>query len=152
MKIVILTSAVTTILGIIVLTIQKIVEHAYLIPINHQKETIKDIAISLIQFANYYANPGADSVLPIGSVSRNDIDAASKKTRELSSILIVETSNINCYKFWFRLGFIKISQKSALDAARKLMQLSNSYDNHNRGIENSGLADEIRSLLHIPII
>lgn len=145
----ILTATITSILGVIILAVQKSIEHIYLIPINKQKETIEVIAVDLIKYANLYANPFAFDTLPSDSSMRRDFEIASNKIRELSALLSVKTNNINNYSFWYALGLIKVKKEKVLDASGKLMALSNSFGNVGRGIQNSELSDEIKKLLAI---
>lgn len=144
------TAVFTSIIGVLILAVQKFIEHIYLTPINSQKETVEKIAVDLIKYAKFYANPMATNTLASDSFLRRDIEIASDATRELSALLNVKTTNINEYGIWYKLGLIKIEKEKAINAAGKLMALSNSYTRTDRGPENSDLANEIRELLSIP--
>lgn len=111
---------------------------------------VEDIAVRLIEFAKFYTNPVALGDLPYESSQRRDYEFAANVTRELAALLEVTTNNINGYRFWEKVHFIKVSKENVLNAAGKLIGLSNSYGNHGRGFPNSDLADEIRNLLNIP--
>lgn len=144
------TATFTLLGGILIFATQKLLEQIYFVPINKQKDVIEQIAVGLIKFANYYANPTALGNMPSDSTQKRDLEIAADITRGYSALLTVVTNNINIYGTWCRLKFIKVTKEDALAAADKLMALSNSYFNPGSGALNSDLANEIRQLLNIP--
>ena len=144
-------TAIFTVLGsVIILVLQRFAEQIYFVPINNQKEVIQKVSIELIKYAKYYANPEINSSGFVNELRKRDIELATDTVRELSASLIVSTNNINAYKFWYTLRLIKVSKKSDIDAAGKIMALSNSLFHSGKGVANSDLANKIRDLLCIP--
>lgn len=145
----ILTAVITLFGGVIIFFLQRIIEQLYIKPINNYKDVIENIAIDLIKYAKFYANPQSLNLLPSDSTIRRDLEISSDRIRELSALLRVRTDNINSYAFWRKTNYIKVNKQDSYSAASKLMSLSNTFFVTGRGVENSDCADEIRALLNI---
>lgn len=110
-----LTSSLTIIGGVTVYALSQIVVG----PIFEQRKIIGEIADALIFYANVYS-----SRIP-GLTSKDKIDAASKRLRQLAALLQSKTHLIPWYGVFERL---RIVHKSAAieDASTALIGLSNS--------------------------
>lgn len=148
---IVLTSSLTIIGGVVVYTLSQIMSKFLIDPIHEQKRVIGEIADALIYYANIYANPG------IGP--REELDKASDKLRQLSTLLQSKTHMITWYRLFQK---IKVVHKSSSieGASKELIALSNLIHvrpgqetgiTANIGILNVERADKIKKLLKLKI-
>lgn len=148
------TAVFTLIGGLILVILQKLFLDLIYSPISKHREIVAKIAVDLIKYAKFYANPIVyNDITKIDNgrseIETRDYEMASDKTRELSAILKISTENIPIYRFLLHINLIKIKKEASIEASTLLMQLSNSYF-HGNGIHNSKIADKIKELLKIP--
>lgn len=106
----ILSGAITFVLG--QLTLKLLIE-----PIHDFRRTIADIALSLIEYANIYANPG---------VAGSEVEKqASAELRRLSSRLNAQMYLIPCYRSTSKIFRLPLRDK-VVEATSNLIGLSNS--------------------------
>ena len=105
-------------------------------PIHEQKKVIGEIADALVFYANYYSNPGTGS--------KEKMDEASERLRQLSALLRSRTNLIPCHGV-FEKTRIVVSSSAAHESAAELMGLSNSIHGfHGPGV--AGTTDKEVSL------
>jgi len=129
----------TILAGVTVFVIGQVVLKLFIEPIHEFKRSIAEIAHSLIEHANIYANPGtADNEKEI-----------SELLRKLSSQLNAGMYLIPFYSVCSKV-FGLPSEENVNKASRKLIGLSNGFnDRENRGILNTYLAQHTRDALGI---
>lgn len=146
---IILTAAITLIGGIILFIFQHIIIEIFIKPIQKQKEVIENIAISLIHFSNLYTSPVQYGSLPSDNPIRKKYMDAANKVRELAALLKVKSENILLYDKWNIIKYV-LPKQNVEQAFEGLIHLANSFGSEGRGVENSDIADRIRTLLEIP--
>ena len=113
-------------------------------PIIEQKKLIGEIEDSLMFYANIYCN--------LGLQSKEKLDEASKKFRQLGTILQSKTHLIPLYNFFSKIRFV--TKTSEIEkASKELIGLSNSIYTYSKDdpITNSDRADRIKKFLNLKI-
>lgn len=142
---IILTSGLTIIGGVIIYVFGQIADKFFIKSIFEQKQVIGEVLDALIFYANVYGNPNIAGMA-------DKYDEASKKFRQLSSMLAVKTSLIPYYNFFYKLKIV-IKKENTEKAQTELIRLSNGVYGSpvpavgNMGIQNAEVADKIKGYL-----
>jgi hypothetical protein len=136
------TVFLTVISGVLTFILGQLVLKLLIDPVHEYKKTVADIAISLIEYANVYANPG---------VAGNETEKkVSEALRKLSSRLNAQIYLIPCYPLVSKM-FGLPSRNKVVDAASNLIGLSNGVFKSASDLVliNVERADKIRDVLGI---
>jgi len=115
---IVITAGLTIMGGIFLLVIGQLFEKFSIEPLRRYRETVGEIAVSLIYFANIYLNPGADIH------DRETLNEVSQNLRRLASELVAGTNSIHPYLLFKWLHWIP-SEENVRLAASNLIRLSN---------------------------
>lgn len=112
-----MTVFLTIFVGVVTFVLGQLALKLLIEPVQEFKKTIADVALSLNEYSNIYANPGVAGV----EVEKK----ASEELRKLSSRLNVQIYLVPFYNITAKV-FRLPSKKQAVDAVENLIALSNS--------------------------
>lgn len=136
----------TIVAAVTILVMGQIIIKFFIEPIHKQKEVIGEIVDALDYYANVYFSAALSK--------QEELQEASKRFRQLSTMLKAKTHLIPRHVLLSRLGFVH-KYSEIFDICSELMGLSNSCRHFDHGVlanpeHASKHADRIRRILGVP--
>lgn len=118
-----LQAAITVFAGVLVYIVGKIIERAFLEPLNEQRRLITDIAASLVLYGNLYTNVETD-ITKLPDAARQALIDAQQTMRRQAAQLDAHNRTIPWYRCW---SFLRLAppRDKVLRAASDLIGISN---------------------------